>query len=280
MKHNDVKNLFCNTFIIFFKCLLLKLLFNEYNEKGAVLMGSLKELNTKLTIYMKCVDEKSLIKFKKGLFHVLELDFKNLDMDDTTLKDLIIAFLYDTLDIKKRINGLKPTEDLAFFLMHIGDIYLELMHMEKCLAFYRESLTIRTKILGVNHLDTAESYQRLAVVYEQNGIYQEALNHYLTALKIRKKFPYIRNNLLLAESYSRLSQLYYYMREYLMAKHYIDKSIEIKEKILVSNNKELLDSYYNRQCIVKECQVKQDCFSNFLETIHYFLDPLVRRLVR
>ncbi len=49
---------------------------------------------------------------------------------------------------------------------------------------HEKSLRIKEKILGEEHLETAESYNNLAEVYERQGRYKEAINYYLKAYKI------------------------------------------------------------------------------------------------
>jgi len=57
----------------------------------------------------------------------------------------------------------------------------------QALTFYRKSLEIREKVLGLQHPDTACSYYKIGFVYENMGNYHQALAYYNKALEIREK---------------------------------------------------------------------------------------------
>jgi len=57
----------------------------------------------------------------------------------------------------------------------------------QALTFYRKSLEIREKVLGLQHPDTACSYYKIGFVYDNMGNYHQALAYYNKALEIREK---------------------------------------------------------------------------------------------
>jgi tetratricopeptide (TPR) repeat protein len=117
------------------------------------------------------------------------------------------------------------------------------------LEFYKKALTIREKSLGVDHLDTALSYNNIGSVYSEIGKYEMALKFLQKALAIREKSlglehtdtaksydnignAYIGDSYIEGEGYERALELY-------------KKALAIREKALGLEHPDTATSYNN-----------------------------------
>jgi tetratricopeptide (TPR) repeat protein len=66
----------------------------------------------------------------------------------------------------------------------IGVLYSNMDDYPHALEYYFKALATREKVLGTNHLRTAESYRNIGDTYGKLGDYPQALNHYQQALEI------------------------------------------------------------------------------------------------
>ena len=55
------------------------------------------------------------------------------------------------------------------------------------MEYYFKALVIREKALGVEHPDTAASYNRIGVIYAKQGDYEKALEYFQKSLAIYEK---------------------------------------------------------------------------------------------
>ncbi|MCL2599320.1 MAG: tetratricopeptide repeat protein [Firmicutes bacterium] len=53
---------------------------------------------------------------------------------------------------------------------------------DHAIQLYHEALAIQEKIVGENHIDTAETYKNLGLVYKFKGDYAEAMSWYQKSL--------------------------------------------------------------------------------------------------
>ena len=68
----------------------------------------------------------------------------------------------------------------------------------KTLPYFRKALSIRERVLGKDHPDTALMYNNMAEVYKEQGEYEKALEYYEKALtvfmaKLGANHPYTQN---------------------------------------------------------------------------------------
>ena len=66
-------------------------------------------------------------------------------------------------------------------------VYDQQGNYTKALEYYQKALTIREKVWGKEHLDTAKTYIGIAVVYHGQGDYAKALEYYQKAVVILEK---------------------------------------------------------------------------------------------
>jgi len=112
----------------------------------------------------------------------------------------------------------------------------------KAEPFNKEALRIRQKILGPEHLDTAESLNHLAALYQDMHEYVKAEPLYLEALRIRQKvlgpeFPDTANRL------DRLAGLYRDMSKYAKAEPLYREALRIRQKILGPEHPDTVQSF-------------------------------------
>ncbi len=69
----------------------------------------------------------------------------------------------------------------------MGYVYGELGDYDKSLEYYNKALSIRQKVLGEEHPDTATSYNNIGYVYSELGDYDKSLEYYDKALSIYRK---------------------------------------------------------------------------------------------
>ena len=60
---------------------------------------------------------------------------------------------------------------------------------DKAMEYHLKALEIRETMLGMEHPDTATSYNNIGLVYHNQGDYPKALEYYTKALAIREKVP-------------------------------------------------------------------------------------------
>jgi tetratricopeptide (TPR) repeat protein len=244
-----------------------------------------KSLSDKLIFFIERVDPKVVKKFIIGFYQISnrEIDSRyNLDIeliDTHKLKRRIVEFLSNMQSVEHEVADSIPTEEMAFFLTHIGHIYSGLMLIEEGIPFYRESIKIREEYLKVKSLETAENYLGIGSIYEQGTAFDEALICYKKALEIRKELSYVENNLLVADSYSRLALLHYHIGQYGVALGYIEETIRIREKLLPPAHTLLESSYYNHKIIEKASQPKNDYVKLLIKPLYTGIGALISRLV-
>jgi tetratricopeptide (TPR) repeat protein len=87
-------------------------------------------------------------------------------------------------------------------------------------------LLIREKLLGEEHLDTASSYNDLALVYNSQNRYEEAEFLSKKALKLREKMLG-KEHPSTAITYWRFGLFYKDQEQFVIAKDYLEKAIEV-----------------------------------------------------
>ncbi len=92
---------------------------------------------------------------------------------------LTCAILIEQWDLRS-VEAAQLLNQLAYYLRERAR-YLEAE------AFYRRALMIREEVLGVDHLDTAQSYYNLGRLYFDQGKHAPAEEHYQRSLEIRER---------------------------------------------------------------------------------------------
>ncbi|HIM93855.1 MAG TPA: tetratricopeptide repeat protein, partial [Campylobacterales bacterium] len=78
--------------------------------------------------------------------------------------------------------------------------------LKASVAYYKKSIKIKERVLGVDNLNTATSYNNLGLVYKRMGKHNEALVYISEALKIRER-QLGRIDSQTAQSYNNLGTL-------------------------------------------------------------------------
>jgi tetratricopeptide (TPR) repeat protein len=233
----------------------------------------------KFNSFIDNIDKDKLEVFTQGFYQLLnqkvERKDKNIFLDNNEL----FYFLNEYESIEERLDTFEGTEEIAFFLTKIAQIYASVMIYDKALFFFQEVITLRKKYLGEKSLEMAQNYQMVAAIHEQLKAFDQALIFYKKSLAIRKELSYVKNNLLVAESYNRLALVYYYLEYYTLALDYIEDSIRIREKVLPSGHYLLENSYYNYSYIKKEIDPKEDHMDMLFKTILKLKVTLLSRLI-
>eukprot|EP01022_Parablepharisma_sp_SALTPOND_P013505 TRINITY_DN1811_c0_g1_i8.p2 TRINITY_DN1811_c0_g1~~TRINITY_DN1811_c0_g1_i8.p2 ORF type:complete len:145 (-),score=15.17 TRINITY_DN1811_c0_g1_i8:228-662(-) len=102
---------------------------------------------------------------------------------------------------------------------------------KKALEYHLKSMNIIEKVLGVEHPDTATSYNNIGFVYDNMGDYKKALEYYLKSVNIREKVLGVEHPGT-ATSYSNIGLVYENMRDYKKALEFMNKAYyTFKEKL-------------------------------------------------
>jgi len=127
-----------------------------------------------------------------------------------------------------------PNEQLlssAVSLMNIATLYRDCADYENALRLWERIKTIREKVLGWEHTDTATSYNNIGFVYERQGDYNKALEWHEMALAIREKVLG-KEHKDTAISYNNIAMVYYNQGDYNKALEWYVKSYSIVLRIL------------------------------------------------
>ncbi|QDU94509.1 tetratricopeptide repeat protein [Lignipirellula cremea] len=125
---------------------------------------------------------------------------------------------------RKQLEKAAELDAIALPLYRLGNY-------EEALVPWNKALTIRQRLLGKEHPDTAASLNNLGNLYYVMGKYAEAKPYYQQALEIRAKTLGHRHPQT-ALSLSALGNLYYSMSNYVAGKPYLQQSLEIRTKVL------------------------------------------------
>lgn len=104
-------------------------------------------------------------------------------------------------------------------------------HYAEAIPLAVRSLAILEKVLGPDHIDTAASLQKLALLYQNTGAYDKALPLVQRALAIQKKV-FGKDHTVTAESLSQLAMVYQNTGAYNKALLLYQRSLSIWEKTL------------------------------------------------
>ena len=148
-------------------------------------------------------------------------------------KDILKKYyIYDSEKNTKKIDN------IALFFYEIYP------HFQTSFSIYTYLLKLRENALGSEHINTAQSYNNLGLIYDAMGEYDNALIYHNKATSIREKVLGIEH-LDTADSYNHLALLYEYLGEYDKSLILYQKSLKIHEKLLPSNSPSLHSIYNN-----------------------------------
>ena len=138
----------------------------------------------------------------------------------------------------------EETETLASVLHNIGYGYQCMGDYDKALEYYGKALEIRESKLGIDHTDTATTYNNIAGVYWAKGDYAKALEYHGKALEIRES-KLGKDHPDTATTYNNIAGVHYAKGDYDKALEYNGKALEIRESKLGKDHPDTATTYNN-----------------------------------
>ncbi|MDR2870667.1 MAG: tetratricopeptide repeat protein, partial [Deferribacteraceae bacterium] len=129
-------------------------------------------------------------------------------------------------------------------LSNIARLYSSYARYDEALEILSRVLLIREKLLGAEHLDTADSYNDVACIYSDQGDYAKALEYHQKSLKIRESVLGIEHPNT-ALSYNSIGLVYSAQGDYVKALEYHQKAFKIYESVLGIKHLNTAISYNN-----------------------------------
>ena len=137
---------------------------------------------------------------------------------------------------------------------------------------YLRLVSLREKVLGKNHSDTAESYNDIGTTYDYLGDYTKALEYHFKALDIQEKVLG-KEHPDTATSYNNIGAVYDDQGDYTKALEYYNKAVDIVKKVLGEEHPNTASSYNNIGAVYKS----QGDYTKALE--YYFKDLAISEKV-
>lgn len=156
----------------------------------------------------------------------------------------------------------KQELNVATTLNQLNHLFVYTKEYEKASTFLKRALTIRKKLLGENHILTAETIGNLALISHKLGHDHEAEDLYLEALKIKEKLLG-ESSLESATTLHNLAELYSLHRDYPRAK-------EMYEKVLIIDRKKRGDHHVEIVRDLTSMGVNAYRCKRYKEAIDYF----------
>jgi|GEM_PF-1766048 len=132
----------------------------------------------------------------------------------------------------------------AKLLFIYGDFLMKFAKYDKAEQVYLNLIPICERLYGIEHPNTASSYNNIGNVYSDKGDYDSALDFYNKALQIRKKVLGLEH-LDTAMSYNNIGSVYSDKGDYDSALDFYNKALQIYEKVLGLEHPNTASSYNN-----------------------------------
>ncbi len=190
--------------------------------------------------------------------------FSDTDFSNWSLCESLLSHVQTCAELIEK--WILESQEATRLLDQAGGYLCERARFVEAEELCKQSLEIREKTLGQDHLDVADSLNNLGVLYHDQGKYDEAEQLHKRALEIRKKVlkpdhPDVANNL------NNLALLYHKQGKYIKAKPFYIQAIKITEKSLGQNHPDLatfLKNYagllrkinWNREAVKMEARAK------------------------
>jgi len=122
-------------------------------------------------------------------------------------------------------------DSYAIFIMNgISKVYCAQANYPCALEYSQKAIYISEKVLGLEHPDTATTYNIIAEVYYRQGDYPKALEWNQKALKIREKVFDLEHPDT-ATTYNNIALVFYIQSDYPKALEWNQKALKIREKV-------------------------------------------------
>ncbi len=109
---------------------------------------------------------------------------------------------------------------------------------------YLRLVSLRERMLGKEHPDTAESYNNIGLIYKKQGDYTKALDYYQKTLDTREKVLG-KEHPSTATTYNNIGLTYHSQGDYTKALEYHFKALDIREKVLGKEHPDTATTYNN-----------------------------------
>ncbi|MDR2999709.1 MAG: tetratricopeptide repeat protein [Fibromonadaceae bacterium] len=178
------------------------------------------------------------------------------------------------LSIAKMILATNEEQEEIAYLYHEGGFgNRHLGNYNRALEWYRNALAIREKVLGKGHLDTATTYNNMALVFHDQGDYVKALEYYGYALAIREK-ALGNEHPSTATTYNNMALVFHAQGDYVKALEYYGYALVIREKVLGKEHPSTATTYNNMAAVFHD----QGDYAKALEYYGYALAILEKVL--
>ena len=114
-------------------------------------------------------------------------------------------------------------------IVFLAQLFHEIAYYEKALAFYKKTEKNRKKIQGNEHLNLANIYNNIGIVYYRQGNYKKAIEFCKEAIKISEK-ALEKDHPDIAKIYNSMGLVYFRQGEYEKALEFHQKALIIVEK--------------------------------------------------
>jgi len=237
-----------------------KLLNKIYPEKKENLRKGLKlwnklyaPLSSTNNLYINFLKVKKAKKYKEAiryLTQIVALQKKYQKAESNSMRNNLyrLGTLYNTdRQYRKSLETLQEVEKIyqktstnnknySDLLVWIANDYEKLYQYDNAIRYREESLKIKTKILGEDHISLSNGYAHLGRLYFKTASYPNALKLYQKAIAIIKKSNN-KDDIKTAENYNSIGLIYKRMGNYQEALKYYRKALTIIKKI--AGNKDI-----------------------------------------
>ena len=166
-------------------------------------------------------DNKPDFEFALSLINALQDEMKAAD--DYIKKNAVIVH---AVSVAKAFEDVE-NEIIATFFSDIAENYYYNSSYTDSLYFYKKAIEIQKNVLGVKHLDTISTFERMGCVYQDMGDYEKALYYLNKTLNIREEVLGI-DHPDTANSYNSIGEYYYVQGEFRKSLNLLLKALQIK----------------------------------------------------
>lgn len=129
---------------------------------------------------------------------------------------------------------------LAATLNNVGNILWKQGRVDEALNTHLNSLALKNRVLGPNHIDLSASLNNIGVILAELGDHERALVYHNRALEIR--LAVAPNSRVLAHSYHNLALSHDKLGEHSRALNLINRALELKQSMFREEHYEVMNS--------------------------------------
>ena len=160
-------------------------------------------------------------------------------------------------------NQKSKGQSISELFFYLGYGFNKVGQYDKALECYHKTLEIREKVLDVEHLDTAMTYNNIANVYKKQGCYQTALEWLQKALNVSLRILG-ESHPSISKTYNNIASVYSRLHEYAEALEWLHKALLICEKVLGKEHPDTATTYNN----IAGVYANQENYTNALKWYH------------